>query len=72
MIKDGRLRQDLRAAGTPAGSSFALYQHEPHMSRVEYQIWVDYGTTAPAQIGTFDGVPIVWVYARPGIIRPPR
>jgi 4-amino-4-deoxy-L-arabinose transferase-like glycosyltransferase len=72
MIKDGRLRQDLRAAGTPAGSSFALYQHEPHMSRVEYQIWVDYGTTAPAHIGTFDGVPIVWVYARPGILHPPR
>jgi hypothetical protein len=36
------------------------------MQRVEYQLWVDYGTIAPATIGANDGVPIVWVYARPG------
>lgn len=65
MVKDGRLRSDLRAAWTPAQSSVALYHHEPHMSRVEYQIWVDYGTIAPAHIGTHDGVPVIWVYLRP-------
>jgi hypothetical protein len=62
--KDGRLRPDIRPWTTVAGSRFALYHHEQHMSRVEHMIWVDYGTTAPAHIATFDGVPMVWVYAR--------
>ncbi len=69
MVRDGMIRPDIRAAWTPAQSSFAIYHHEPHMSRVEYQIWVDYGTVAPAFIGAYDGVPVVWVYARPGLVR---
>jgi 4-amino-4-deoxy-L-arabinose transferase-like glycosyltransferase len=62
--KDGRLRNDLKPWGTVAGSHLALYHHEQHMSRVEHMIWVDYGTTTPAHIATFDGVPMIWVYAR--------
>jgi 4-amino-4-deoxy-L-arabinose transferase-like glycosyltransferase len=69
MIRDGRLRGDLRATVSIDGSAFAIYHHEPHMSRVEYQIWGAYGTLEPAFIGTFDGVPVVWVYARPGTLR---
>lgn len=65
MVRDGRLRSDLRGAWTPAESTVALYHHEPHMSRVDYQIWVDYGTLAPAHVGTHDGVPVIWVYLRP-------
>jgi len=61
---DGRLRSDLRGTLSITGSSLALYHHEPHMRRVEYETWVDYGHAAPAAIGAFDGVPIVWVYAR--------
>jgi 4-amino-4-deoxy-L-arabinose transferase-like glycosyltransferase len=63
--RDQRLRSDIRAWGVVAGSKFALYHHEQHMTRVEYMIWVDYGTTTPAHIATFDGVPMVWVYRRP-------
>lgn len=62
--KDGRLRSDLIPWGSVAGSQLALYHHEQHMSRVEYMIWVDYGTTAPAYVATHDGVPVVWLYAR--------
>jgi len=69
MVRDGRLRSDLRPAWTPAQSGLALYHHEPHMLRVEYQIWIDYGTVAPAHIGAFDGVPVVWIYARPGVLK---
>jgi 4-amino-4-deoxy-L-arabinose transferase-like glycosyltransferase len=61
---DGRIRADLRGTLNIAGSSIALYQHEPHMHRVEYETWVDYGHDAPADVGTYDGVPVVWVYAR--------
>ena len=69
MLHDGRIRPDLRAGMTPAQSGISLYHHEPHMERVEYQIWVDYGTTAPAYIGAYDGVPVIWVYARPAALR---
>jgi hypothetical protein len=69
MQRDGRLRRDLRPTLTIESSTFALYHHEPHMGRVEYQIWLAYGTVKPAHVGAFDGVPVVWVYARPGAIQ---
>jgi 4-amino-4-deoxy-L-arabinose transferase-like glycosyltransferase len=62
--EDGRLRADLRPSLDIAASDVALYHHEPHMSRVEQQIWVDYGSVAPDAIATFDGVPIAWGYRR--------
>ena len=65
MQRDGSLRGDLRASLSIAGSAAALYHHEPHMGRVEYQVWVNYGTTRPSYLGLCDGVPIVWVYLRP-------
>jgi 4-amino-4-deoxy-L-arabinose transferase-like glycosyltransferase len=62
--EDGRLRADLRGSLNIAASDVALYHHEPHMSRVEQQIWVEYGSVAPDAIAAFDGVPIAWAYAR--------
>lgn len=70
MIADGVLRRDLRGTLSIHGSGLALYHYEPHMGRVEYQIWTDYGTTAPASLGLYDGVPVVWVYARPSLPPP--
>jgi 4-amino-4-deoxy-L-arabinose transferase-like glycosyltransferase len=64
--KDGRIRSDLNGSLTLSSTDVAVYHHEQHMARVEYQLWVDYGTDAPAKIGANDGVPIVWVYLRPG------
>jgi hypothetical protein len=61
---DGRIRADLHGTLAIAGSALALYHHEPHMRRVEYQTWVDYGHAAPAHVATYDGVPVVWVYTR--------
>ena len=63
--RDGRIRRDIRPTLDIAASDLALYHHEPHMGRVEYQIWVDYGTHTPVAIGTFQGVPVVWLYQRP-------
>jgi hypothetical protein len=63
--EDSRLRRDLRPTLDLAVSDVALYHHEQHMSRVEHQIWIDYGTVSPAAIATFDGVPITWSYVRP-------
>jgi hypothetical protein len=64
-VKDGRIRKDLRGTLTLSASQLSLYHHEQHMQRVEYQLWVDYGTVAPAAVGIFDGVPVVWLYERP-------
>lgn len=63
--EDGRLRRDLRGSLNIAASDIALYHYEPHMARVEQQIWLEYGTVAPSAIATFEGVPIAWAYARP-------
>ncbi len=62
---DGTLPAELRGALSIPASSLALYHHEPHMSRVEYQIWEAYGTTTPVALTTFHGVPVVWLYERP-------
>lgn len=63
--RDGRVRQDLQGTLAIHESDWALYHHEPHMGRVEYQIWVNYGTAAPVAIATHDGVPVAWLYQRP-------
>jgi 4-amino-4-deoxy-L-arabinose transferase-like glycosyltransferase len=63
--RDGRIAPTVQAAWSIPASSFALYHHEGHMEGVEYQIWSTYGTSSPAHIGAYDGVPIIYVYARP-------
>jgi 4-amino-4-deoxy-L-arabinose transferase-like glycosyltransferase len=63
---DGRLQPHVSAAWSIPGSTFALYHHEEHMETIEYQIWASYGTATPAYLGVYDGVPIIYVYAKPG------
>jgi len=63
--RDGRLRRDIRYAPDAARSDFALVHLEQHWSELEYAIWDDYGTAAPAHVLTHEGVPIVPVYANP-------
>jgi len=67
--RDGRLLPKVQAAWTIPSSAVALYHHEEHMEGVEYQIWSAYGTSSPADIGVYDGVPIIYVYAHPGQVR---
>jgi hypothetical protein len=62
---DGKVRRDLRGTLAISASSLALYHHEDHMQRVEYQTWIDYGTVQPVAMRLHQGVPIVWLYARP-------
>lgn len=70
--EDGSVRRDLNPGLALVGSQVALYHHEPHMSRVEYQIWLDYGTVTPFTLAAFDGVPVAWAYLRPPrVVRPP-
>jgi 4-amino-4-deoxy-L-arabinose transferase-like glycosyltransferase len=64
LVRDGRLRSDLRGSANVAGTDVALYHHEPHMSKVEFQIWIAYGTVSPARVATHDGVPVIWLYRR--------
>lgn len=65
LVQDKRVRKDLKPQLTVSGSDLAIYHHEQHMAQVEYMIWTDYGTTAPIHVGTYDGVPVVWLYERP-------
>jgi hypothetical protein len=63
--RDGRVRSDLVGTLSIVGSALGVYHHEQHMQRVEHQLWIAYGTAAPAFVGTFQGVPVMWVYERP-------
>jgi len=65
LARDGRVNPNLRGSLAIHGSRLALYHHEAHMRRVEYEIWVDYGTRAPVAMGVYDGVPVTWLYERP-------
>lgn len=63
--RDGRIRSDIRGSLDIASSELALYHHEPHMRRVEFQIWANYGTVSPLAVATYQGVPVAWLYQRP-------
>jgi 4-amino-4-deoxy-L-arabinose transferase-like glycosyltransferase len=62
--RDGRLFGHVQGVALPHQGTFALYHHEDHMEGVEYQIWQAFGTAAPVYVGSYDGVPIIYVYAR--------
>ena len=62
--EDKLLRSDIRLSAI-SGSRFALVHHELHMIVVESWIWNRYKIHNPAHVLTYQGVPIVSVYARP-------
>jgi 4-amino-4-deoxy-L-arabinose transferase-like glycosyltransferase len=66
LLRDGRLRKDIRAAGSTHEADFALYHHEQHMQGQEYQAWVAYGTVRPDHVAGPDGVPVIWIYRKKG------
>lgn len=64
MQAEDRIRSDLRGVNSPTEADFALVHHELHMNEIDYEIWVAYGSDAPAYVLTHDNVPIVSVYRR--------
>ncbi|MCC6556159.1 MAG: glycosyltransferase family 39 protein [Polyangiaceae bacterium] len=66
LLRDGRLRKDIRGVWSTVGADFTLYHHEQHMLGQAYQTWVAYGTTRPDHVAGLDGVPVIWVYRAPG------
>jgi hypothetical protein len=67
LIKDKRLRRDLHGVGNIAGADYGLYHHELHMLGQEYQNWIAFDTVRPDHVAGLDGVPVIWVYRRPGL-----
>lgn len=65
MVDEKRIPPWLRGVGSPAEAEISLVHHEQHMNEVDYNIWTEYGTTAPEFVLTHDGVPIISVYRRP-------
>jgi hypothetical protein len=64
MTEEKRLRSDLRAVGAPGDGDFAIVHHELHMGEIDDEIWMAYGSDAPAYVLTQDGVPIISLYQR--------
>jgi len=71
-MREGLLSRKLPDAGHEESgvrrSKLAIVIHELHFNRHDYMIWRDYGTVQPVYVLTTDGVPIVSVYARRGVI----
>ena len=65
MIADGIIPPNIRAASSIAQADLALVHHERHFLEVEAQIWTVYRNIHPDYVLTFDGVPIISVYANP-------
>jgi 4-amino-4-deoxy-L-arabinose transferase-like glycosyltransferase len=63
--REGAWPGSLTSSTSVAESDLALYHHEPHMAGIEYRIWAAYGTATPIAVGTYEGVPIVWLFKRP-------
>lgn len=63
--QDGYLREDLNPVWQLSDAHFSIVHHELHMNEVDYQIWTAYGHPNPVEVLTYDGVPIVSVYANP-------
>jgi hypothetical protein len=68
--RDGLLRPDLEWVGDQKShippSDVAIVIHELHFNEYDYAIWNAYGTLAPAEVLTRDGVPLVSIYRRRG------
>lgn len=63
MVIEGRVRKDLKGAGSPSQADIGLIQYEMHMAEVEHNFWMVFGLK-PADIVCHDGVPFVGIYQR--------
>lgn len=63
--RDGLLPQNIRASGNMATADVAIVHLEHHFVEEDYQIWEAFGTATPVYVLTYDGVPLVNVYANP-------
>lgn len=64
MTDEFRVRPDLHPVAYQSDAQIALTHHELHMSEVDHQTWVAFGSAIPAYVYTHDGVPIVSVYKK--------
>jgi len=65
LARDGLLSPRIKASGEIATADYAIVHHEHHFAEVDHQIWTLYGSTRPAHVLTYDGVPIISVYENP-------
>ncbi|MEM9074491.1 MAG: glycosyltransferase family 39 protein [Myxococcota bacterium] len=63
--RDGLIPANIRGTFDLANADFVMVHLEHHFVEVDYQVWAAWGTTQPAYVLTYDGVPIVNVYENP-------
>ena len=63
MQADGRLPDNIRPARSMAQADFVLVHHEPHFNEVDFQAWMAFDDVQPVHVLSYDGVPIISVYA---------
>ncbi|NTX12542.1 glycosyltransferase family 39 protein [Myxococcus sp. CA056] len=63
--RNGMLRPDLRAVGSPFDADVVAYQYHQEFREYEFQTWQAFGTRTPATGLYLDETPQVVVYVRP-------
>ncbi len=63
MHESNLLPKNIRLAHHMDQADYILVHHEDHFAEVEFQAWVTTGTVQPAHVLTYEGVPIVSIYA---------
>lgn len=67
--RDGLIPQNVRAVGDLTQADYAMVHHEEHFAEVDFQAWMAFGSVAPVEVLTYDGVPLVSVYENPRVER---
>ncbi len=62
--RDGKVSMNIQPTHEMSNADYILVHHELHFAEVDFQAWVTLGTTQPVYVLTYDGVPIVSIYAR--------
>ncbi|MDH5673203.1 MAG: glycosyltransferase family 39 protein [Myxococcales bacterium] len=65
LAHDGLLPDNIVPTADLARADLALVHHEHHFAEVDYQIWTSFGSSQPLKVLSYDGVPIISVYANP-------
>jgi len=67
---DGHLPRNLRGTFSIPSADLALVHYEKHFVEVDFQAWTAYRTVQPAEVLTYEGVPLITVYER--VAPPPQ
>ncbi|MEM9859972.1 MAG: glycosyltransferase family 39 protein [Myxococcota bacterium] len=63
--RDGLIPANIRGSWSLSRADLVMVHHEDHFAEIDAQAWVAFGDASPLHVLTYDGVPIISIYANP-------